>query len=68
MRVLWNEIIAFVFVVLALWTLPSTYRGIREFDGSGHSFFRVILSGFFGGMMLFFAVTSFMRAKRISRS
>ncbi|MCW5976571.1 MAG: hypothetical protein KIT09_00765 [Bryobacteraceae bacterium] len=68
MRVLWNEIIGFVFLALAVWAVPSTIRAAREFDGDADSFFRVVLAGLFAALMIGFGVTSFLRARRISRS
>ncbi len=68
MRVLWNEIIGFFFIVLAVWALPSAIRNLRHFDGDAGSFFRVILSFSFAGIMTYFGVTSFLRARKISRS
>jgi hypothetical protein len=68
LRVLWNEIIGFVFIVLAFWTVPSTVRYIRQWNGDGESFFRVALSLSFAGLMAYFGVTSFLRARKISRS
>ena len=68
MRILWNEIIGFFFIVLAVWALPSAIRTLRQFDGDAESFFRVILSFSFAGIMTYFGITSFLRARRISRS
>jgi hypothetical protein len=68
LRVLWNEIIGFVFLVLALWAVPSTLRALREFKGDAESFFRVLLAGLFAVLMVWFGVSSFLRARRISRS
>jgi hypothetical protein len=45
LRVLWNEIIGFVFLALAVWAIPSTVRSVREFKGDADSLFRVILAG-----------------------
>ena len=68
MRVLWNEIIGFVFLAFAVWTIPSAYRHIRDFNGDPDSLFRLILTSVFSFMMIYFGVTSFLRARRISRS
>ena len=68
LRVLWNEIIGFVFLVLALWAIPSVVRSVRQFEGDAGSFFRVVLSFSFAGLMAAFGVASFLRARRISRS
>ncbi len=67
-RILWNEIIGFIFLVLGLWTVPTIYRGIRDFTGDAGSFWRLLLTGFFGLVMVIFAYTSFRRARQISRS
>ncbi|PYT11238.1 MAG: hypothetical protein DMG59_26995 [Acidobacteria bacterium] len=66
--VLWNEIIGFVFLVLAIWAIPSAIRTLRQFEGDPGSFFRVILSFSFAGLMVYFGITSFLRARKISRS
>ena len=68
LRVLWNEIIGFVFLALAAWAVPSTLRAIREFQGDAESFFRILLAGLFAVLMIWFGVGSFLRARRISRS
>ncbi len=68
LHVLWNEIIGFIFIVLALWAVPSTVRSIREFDGDAESFFRVLFSLIFAALMAGFGIFSFLRARRISRS
>jgi len=68
MRVLWNEIIGFLFVVLAVIAMPSLIRAVRELDTPQGSMGRVILSGLFLGVMAYFGVTSFLKARRINRS
>ncbi len=66
LRVLWNQVIGFVFLVLALWAIPSAVRSVREFDGDAESFFRVLLTGLFVAMMAGFAISSFHRAHKAS--
>ena len=68
LRVLWNEVIGFVFLALAVWAIPSTVRAAREFDGEAESLFRIILAGLFSVIMIWFGVTSFWRARKIRRS
>ena len=68
LRVLWNEIIGFLFLAFAVWAVPSAYRNIRDFRGDADSLFRIILSSIFAVMMIYFGVTSFLRARKISRS
>lgn len=68
LRVLWNEIIGFLFIVLAVWSTPSTIRVARQFDGSVDSIFRLTLSGIFTLLMVGFGLFSFFRARRIAKS
>jgi hypothetical protein len=68
LRVLWNEIIAFTFFVLAVVAAPSLWRTARSFDGGAESFFRLLLTGAFAIVMLCFGVGSLRRARKISRS
>jgi len=67
LRVLWNQVIGFVFLVLALWAVPSAIRSVREFDGDAESLFRVMLTGLFILLMGGFAISSFRRAHKASR-
>jgi hypothetical protein len=68
MRVLWNEVIGFLFLVLGLWTTPATIKAIREFDGGPEALFRITLTGLFAMIMYGFSIGSFLRARRINRS
>lgn len=68
MRVLWNEIIGFVFIVLAIMGVPSLVRALRDMDTPQASPGRLILSLLFVLAMAYFGITSFLRARRISRS
>ena len=72
-RTLWNEVIGFVFFCLAVYCGSGLVRAYIKLDGAppeqltGH-LFRLILSAFATILMLYFAVTSFLRARKISRS
>lgn len=68
LRILWNELIGFFFLVLAGSAVPSSVRYIRQFHGDAESVFRVGLSIAFSCIMGYFAITSFLRARKISRS
>jgi hypothetical protein len=68
LRVLWNELIGFFFLVLSASAIPSSVRYVRQFQGDAESVFRVGLSITFSCVMAYFAVTSFLRARKISRS
>jgi CDP-diglyceride synthetase len=67
-RTLWHEIIGFLFLVLAAWAVPSGIRGIREFHGDAGSLFRIILTLVFVAIMAGYGISSFRRARKISKS
>ena len=68
LRVLWNEIIGFMFVVLACVAAPSIIRNFRDLEKPDGSLFRLFVAVFFALVMLYFGVTSFLRARKIGRS
>jgi O-antigen/teichoic acid export membrane protein len=65
---LWNQIIGFVFIILALWATPSLIRYVREFNGDADDVFRIGLAVGFTALMMYFGIASFLRARKISRS
>jgi hypothetical protein len=67
LRVLWNQMIGFVFLVLALVGTGSAVRSIRGYDGDAESFFQVALTCIFVLAMSAFALQSFLRARKASR-
>jgi hypothetical protein len=68
LRILWNEMVAFVFICFAVLAAPKVYTYWKEFDGEPERLFRLVLAALFLVTMLSFAVTSFVRAKKISRT
>ena len=69
LHVLWNEVVGFIFLVLAAWVVPSIVRGIREFNpADAGSLFRIALSILWTLIMCYFGVSSFLRARKIKRS
>ncbi len=68
LHILWNQVVGFIFFVLAVWAVPSAVRNVRQFEGNGESFFRVALSVSFAALMTYFAISSFLKARRIGRS
>jgi hypothetical protein len=62
-RVLWNEMIGFVFLCLGIIPIPSAWRAYNDQDA-----FRMLLTGSFSAIMLYFGVTSFLRARKINRT
>ncbi len=68
LHILWNEMIGFFFIALAVIATPSAYRQIKEFDGEPRSIFRVLLSCSFALIMIGFGAHSFGKARKIKRS
>ncbi len=68
LRVLWNEIIGFVFLCLAAWAVPSAIRNVRSLHAEQVGVGRAALSIGFFALMAYFGISSFLRARRISRS
>ncbi|HVO99797.1 MAG TPA: hypothetical protein VMT15_17110 [Bryobacteraceae bacterium] len=68
LHALWNEVIGFIFIVLAVWAAPSAWRNIRKYDGDSASFFKAAISVGFALLMAWFAFISFRKARKISRS
>jgi hypothetical protein len=65
---LWHEVIGFLFICLAVIPGFSAFRAIRDFNGEPDSLFRIVLTLLFMGIMAYYGITSFLRARRISRS
>ncbi len=65
LHVLWNEIIGFVFLVIAVTVIFSTVRRTAN-DPDG--FWLLVAGVGFGVVMGAFGLSSFIRARRISRS
>ena len=72
-RTLWNEIIGFLFICFAVLFGFRAGRLYMDFShnagsGAGDDLIRFLLAAFCTLLMLYFGVTSFMRARKISRS
>ena len=68
LRVLWNQMIGFIFLVMAASAAPATVRSARNFTGDMDSIFRVGLGAVFMAVMLYFGISSLVKARRITRS
>ena len=64
LRILWNEVIAFLFFVLALF---GGFRAYKEAQADA-SPVTVVIPLLWTAVMGFFAVTSFLKARKIGRS
>ncbi|MEO8368919.1 MAG: hypothetical protein ABI806_06965 [Candidatus Solibacter sp.] len=72
-RTLWNEIIGFIFICFAVMFGFRTVHLYLDFSrsvapGGGDDMGRFLLAAFCTLLMLYFGVTSFLRARKISRS
>jgi hypothetical protein len=68
LRVLWNEIIGFMFLSIAVIFGFSTWRRLKEFTGDLGGLFLLALSVGFVLMLAGFGLFSFLRARKINRS
>ena len=63
-RTLWNEVIGFLFLCLAV---IFGFAGVRSYFAH-ETVLKLVLSGFFTLVMAGFGISSFRRARKISRS
>ena len=68
LHALWNEVIGFLFIVFAVVSGFYVIRALRGFEGDIEGLFRIVLPALFGLVMGYFGVSSFLRARKISRS
>lgn len=68
LHVLWNEVIGFLFLVFAVIGGFWVFRTYRDLDKPEGSPLRVMVAAFFALVMLYYGVSSFWRARKISRS
>ena len=64
LHILWNQIIGFFFLVLAAVPVKSAINSYRDPDGLP----RLVMAVIFILTMAFFAVFSFLKARKIARS
>jgi hypothetical protein len=67
-RTLWHEILGFVFVAMAIAFVFSGFRVIRQFDGSAGAVLRLAMLAIGVCLLGGYGISSFLRARRISRS
>ncbi len=68
LHALWNEVIAFLFFCFTVLAAFYVYRAVRAFDGTVDGLFHIALPALFALVMGYFCVSSFHRARKISRS
>jgi hypothetical protein len=67
-RTLWHEVIGFLFLSLAIIFVFSSFRAIRDFDGSPGAILRLAMLAFCVCLLGGYGISSFLRARKISRS
>lgn len=67
LRSLFHEVMGFLFLAMAAWGLIWIMRAWPQFQGDGETLFKIVLVGAFVLMMGSFGISSFWRARRISR-
>ncbi len=67
-RIVWNQVIGTVFIFFAVPALFKAYQFYRQLDTEPQSSGRLVLTLIFGLTMLVFGISSFLRARKISRS
>ena len=67
-RTLWHEVIGFLFLALAALPIPAGIRQARDYDGQPGTIFRLVITVAFVLIMAAYGISSFRRARKISRS
>ncbi len=67
-RTLWHELLGFIFVLMAITFVLSGLRTIRQFDGSPGAVLRLVMLAFGVFLLGGYGISSFLRARKISRS
>ena len=65
---LWHEIIGFLFIVIAVVIGAGGVRVARNFHGTMDELVRIVMAAVFVLLLGGYGVSSFLRARRISRS
>lgn len=67
LRVLWNELIAFIFMVFGVLVAFNTYRHFTGGQAAGNPLV-LLAGGAFALMLFYYGLSSILRARKISRS
>ncbi|HZT39393.1 MAG TPA: hypothetical protein VFA28_15990 [Bryobacteraceae bacterium] len=67
-HILWNQVIGFIFLVIACLVGLSTYRRAERFQGDSGGLLILIASCAFTGLLFWYGISSFLKARKISRS
>ena len=67
LRALWNQLIGFIFLLLAASGTGSALVLMHRSKGDGEDIGRIVVSFLFAAIMAYFSLTSFLRARKHSR-
>ncbi len=65
---LWNQVIGFLFFAFTVVAIGYVVRAVQAFDGNFESLVHVAMPALFALVMGYFCVSSFLKARKISRS
>jgi hypothetical protein len=68
LHTVWNEVIGFLFLALAVLPVPGAVRSWRQLNETGEGLLRLAVSVIVVVLMGSFGIHSFLRARKISRS
>jgi hypothetical protein len=69
-RQIFQEVVGFIFLAFAIWFIfgrEGLIGAFQDLDGDGDSVLKLVLTGLFVLMLVGFGISSFLRARRISR-
>jgi hypothetical protein len=66
-RILWHQMIGFLFIVLAIAPARFEYKALANFKGDTESWVKAVMAGIFILVMLAYGISSFLRARKLSR-
>lgn len=65
---LWNEVLGFLFLLLAVLMVRPVWQGWKEMEQGPEHVLRFLLSAFMFAVMVGFCIHAFWKARRISRN
>lgn len=68
LHALWNEVIGFLFLAIAVFIAASTWRRAQRFTGDAGGLMILVASFLFAALLAWFGISSFLKARKITRS
>ena len=68
LRILWNQIIGFFFLVIAVTIGFQTYRRAQNLNGDAGGIALLVAAAIFTALLGWYGISSFLKARKISRS